>query len=81
MKSYEIRETVYLYHCVNIDDEVDIEDVIKEANDNLPRCDSGCEAVKVVLDKIKDTYGLEYEIKLNYCGTEIDGISIVDEVD
>ncbi len=81
MKSYEIRETVYLYHCVIVDEEVDIEDVIKEANENLSRCDSGCEALSVALDKIKNTYGLEYEIKCNYCGTEVDGISIVDEVD
>lgn len=80
-KRIEICEVVKHYHVIEVDDDVDIEELIHDVNYNLSKHDSGCEAISVALDKIKNTYGLDYEIKCNYCGTEIDGLSIVDEVE
>ena len=80
-KRIEICEVVKHYHVIEVDDETDVEELVRNVNYNLNKYDSGCEALSVTLDKIKNTYGLDYEIKCNYCGTEVDGISIVDEVD
>lgn len=80
-KTYEICETVRHWHLVTVDDEVNIEDVIKQCNDNLPRYDTGYEAIEDVLEDIKDRYGLEFEMKKNYCGTESEGLSVMDEVE
>lgn len=81
MRKYMVCETKKSYHLIEVDEDVNFEEVIHELNDSLSKYDSGCEAISTALDKIKNTYGLDYEIKCNYCGTEIDGISIVDEVD
>lgn len=81
MRRIEVCEVIRCYHLIEIDDDLDIEEIIQTANENLHKYESGCEAITVVLERVKDTYGLEYEIKCGYCGTEIDGISIVDEVD
>ena len=50
---------------IEIDDDLDIEEIIQTANENL-HMNRGC-----VLERVKDTYGLEYEIKCGYCGTVI----------
>lgn len=82
MKRIEVCEVIKCYHLIEVDDEVDIEELIQLANYESGRHESGCcGAVRTQLDKLKNTYGFDYEIKLNYCGTEVDGISIVDEVD
>lgn len=61
---------------------VDVEELIQLANYESGRHESGsCGSVRAQLERLKDTYGFDYEIKLSYCGTEVDGISIVDEVD
>ena len=81
MKSYMICETKKFYHLVEVSEEINMEETIKIMDSIADEYDSGYEAVSIVLEKLKDTYGFDYEIKLNYCGTEVDGISIVDEVD
>ncbi len=78
---YMICETKKIYHCVEVSEEVNMEELMDEIESVLHKYDSGCEAITVILERVKDTYGLEYEIKCGYCGTEIDGLSIVDEVE
>lgn len=80
-KRIEICEVVKHYHVIEVDDEVDVGELVRNVNYSLSKYDSGCEALSVALDKIKNTYGLDYEIKCNYCGTEVDGLSVVDEVE
>ena len=81
MKKIEVCETIKLYHLIEVDDEVDIEDTINQANINSTKFDTGREAIESVLEKLKNTYGFDYQIKPNYCGTEIEGLNIMDEVD
>lgn len=81
MKSYMICETKKFYHLVEVSEEINMEETIKIMDSIADEYDSGYEAVSTVLEKLKNTYGFDYEIKCNYCGTEIDGLSIVDEVE
>lgn len=82
MKRIEVCEVIKCYHLIEVDDEVDVEELIQLANYESGRHESGsCGSVRAQLERLKDTYGFDYEIKLSYCGTEVDGISIVDEVD
>jgi len=81
MKKIEVCETIKHYHMIEVDDEVDIEGIVSQAYYNSARYDTGCEAIEELLKKVKDTYGLNYEIKKDYCGTEIDGLNVVGEVD
>ena len=76
-----ICETKKIYHCVEVSEEINVEELMDEVESILHKYESGCEAIATVLEKAKDTYGLDYQIKYGYCGTEIDGLSIVDEVD
>lgn len=81
MKRIEVCEVVKHYHLIEVDEEVDVEELIRQANYNLDRHDSGCEAIQTLLEKYKNTYGFDYEIKCSYCGSEVEGLSIIDEVD
>ena len=81
MKRIEVCEVVKYYHLIEVDDEVDIEEIIKQANETLSKHDSGCDAIKAQLERLKNRYGFEYEIKHCYCGTEIEGLNVMDEVD
>lgn len=80
-KRIEICEVIKCYHLIEVDDELDIEEIVQAANHNSSRCDSGCEAIKDQLDKLKDTYGFDYEIKEKHCGVEIESIYVIGEVD
>lgn len=76
MKKYVIAETVTHYHSIEVDDEVDICDVIKEAK-TLLRQATGFEAIEEVLNGYQNKYGFDYTVKPNYCGTCSEGLEIV----
>ena len=79
-KTYEICETVRHWHLITVDDEVNIEDVIKQCNDNLPRYDTGYEAIAYALEDYKNKYSFEYEVKPNFCGTDVISMEVMDEI-
>lgn len=76
MKKYVIAETVTHYHSIEVDDEVDICDVIKEAKTLLYQS-TGFEAIEEVLNGYQNKYGFDYTVKPNYCGTCSEGLEIV----
>ena len=76
MKKYMIAETVTHYHSIQVDDEVDICDVIKEANALLHQT-TWFEAIKEVLNDYQNKYGFDYTVKPNCCGTCSAGLEIV----
>lgn len=76
MKKYMIRETVQHYHSVEVDDEVDIYNVIEEANTLLHQA-TGFEAIEEVLNDYQSKYGFDYTVKPNYCGTCSEELEIV----
>lgn len=75
MKKYVIAETVTHYHSIEVDDEVDICDVIKEAKTLLHQA-TGFEAIEEVLNDYQNKYGFDYTVKPNYCGTCSEGLEI-----
>lgn len=76
MKKYVVREVVNHYHLIEVDDEVDICNVIKEAKTLLHRA-TGFEAIEDVLNDYQNKYGFNYTVKPNYCGTCSEGLEIV----
>nr|DAZ41709.1 MAG TPA: hypothetical protein [Caudoviricetes sp.] len=76
MKKYVVREVVNHYHLIEVDDEVDICNVIKEAKTLLHRA-TGFEAIEDVLNDYQNKYGFDYTVKPNYCGTCSEGLEIV----
>lgn len=76
MKKYVVREVVNHYHLIEVDDEVDICNVIKEAKTLLHRA-TGFEAIEDVLNDYQNKYGFDYTVKPNYCGTCSEGPEIV----
>lgn len=55
MKTYMIRETVQHFHSIEVDDEVDICNVIKEAKTLLHQA-TGFEAIEEVLNDYKQIW-------------------------
>lgn len=76
MKRYMVREVVNHYHSIEVDDEVDICDVIKEAKTLLHQA-AGFEAIEEVLSSYQNKYGFDYTVKPNYCGTCSEELEIV----
>lgn len=76
MKKYVIAETVTHYHLVEIDDELDIDDIIREARLLLSTA-VGYEAIEDILKDYKEEHGFDYTVKPNYCGTCSEGLEIV----
>lgn len=71
-----LSETVTHYHEVELSDELDIEQIIEMANRLKKRCDTGYEALDVVLKSFKNNFGdaFDYKIEPNACGTEFEEI-------
>lgn len=76
MKRYMVREVVNHYHSIEVDDEVDICSIIKEAKTLLHQA-TGFEAIEDVLYSYYKKYGFDYTVKPNYCGTCSEGLEIV----
>ena len=78
---YVICETVKHYHEVEIDDdELDIQDILNHARENIRRFNTGYEAIENRLEKYKEAYGFPYKVLPNYCGTETVDMEVIDEV-
>lgn len=73
MKRYVVAETVTHYHLVEIDDELDIDDIVKTSKANLGR-DTGYEALESTLRHYQALYNFDYSVKPNYCGTTSQGL-------
>ena len=69
-----LSENVTHYHSVELSDELDIEQIIKKANNLKKRCDTGYEAVATVLEAYKNKFGFEYKVTPNACGTEFESL-------
>lgn len=76
-----VCEIVRHYHEVELDDELDVEDIVKRAMDNNRMYDTGYEAIEDILKKYEDKYGFSYKIKANACGTEVEDMSVIGEMD
>ena len=80
MKKFVICETVIHYHEVEVDEEIDIEKVVEDAN-RLIKMSSGVEALNDVLEDYKYHHGLDYDIKADFCGTSTENLTVYDEAD
>lgn len=78
---YMVCEIIKHYHEVDIDEELDIEDVVKTAELNLCLSDNGAEAIADILQKYKDKYGFDYMIKADHYGKESVELSVIEEID
>ena len=69
-----LSETVTHYHSVELSDELDIEKILDMANGLKKRCDTGYEAIEVVLQAYKNKFGdaFDYKVTPNACGTEFE---------
>lgn len=76
---YVIRELVAHYHEVELSDELDIMNIINKAKSLSRRCDTGYEAIEQTLALYEDKYGFEYNVRPNYCGTDIIDIEPIEE--
>ena len=79
MKKFVICETVIHYHEVEVDEEIDIEKVVEDAN-RLIKMSSGVEALSDVLEDYKYHHGLECNVKPDYCGASTESLIVYDEV-
>lgn len=72
-----LSETVTHYHSVELSNELDIEKILDMANSLKKRCDTGYEAIKIVLQAYKDKFGdaFDYNVKPNACGTEFEELN------
>ena len=80
MKKFVICETVVHYHEVEVDEEIDIEKVVEDAN-RLIKMSSGVEALNDILEDYKYHHGLDYDIKADFCGTSTENLTVYDEAD
>ena len=56
-----LSETLTRYYEVEMSDEIDVEELLRKANAIRPQCDSGHEALDVVLKTYKDLNNNEFE--------------------
>ena len=81
IKKYMVKETVNHWHEVCVSDELDIENIVDKALDESRQYNTGHEAIAYALEKYKDKYGFEYEVKPNFCGTDVIGMEVMDEIE
>lgn len=72
-----VSETVTHYHSIELSDELDIEKILGMANGLKKRCDTGYEAIELVLQAYKNKFGeaFDYNVKPNACGTEFEELN------
>lgn len=76
-----VCEIVRHYHEVELDNELYVEDVVTRAMNNNRMYDTGYQAIEGYLQTYKDRYGFDYKVKPNACGTEVEDMYVVDEID
>lgn len=72
-----VSEKVVHFHEVELSDELDIEKILSMANGLKKRCDTGYEAIDVVLKMYQDKFGeaFVYKVTPNACGTEFEELN------
>ena len=80
-KKYMVKETVNHWHEICADEELDIENIVDKAFDDIRGFNTGHEAIADALEKYKDKYGFEYVVKPNACGVDVIGMEVVEEID
>lgn len=79
-KTYVIKETVNHFHQVTLDDELDMDAMMMWLELNAYRYETGYEAISAYLTSRKMAYGFDFDVKPNYCGTEIVNMEIEQKV-
>ena len=79
-KTYVIKETVNHYHQVTLDDELDMNAMMMWLELNAYRYETGYEAIVAYLSSRKMAYGFDFDVKPNYCGTDIVDMEVEEEV-
>ena len=79
-KTYVIKETVNHFHQVTLDDELDMDAMMMWLELNAYRYETGYEAIAAYLASKKMVYSFDFDVKPNYCGTEIVNMEIEQEV-
>lgn len=72
-----VSESVTHFHEIELSDELDIEKILSMANGLKKRCDTGYEAIDVVLKMYQDKFGkaFNYHVTPNACGTEFEELN------
>ena len=72
-----VSETVTHYHSIELSDELDVEKILNMANSLKKRCDTGYEAIDIVLKMYYDKFGeaFVYKVTPNACGTEFEELN------
>lgn len=72
-----LSETVTHFHEIELSEELDIEKILDMANSLKKRCDTGYEAVEIILQAYKNKFGkaFDYNVKPNACGTEFEELN------
>lgn len=69
---YVIRETINKYHTIDIDDNINIETLMKIVNRSKERYDSGIEAVQILCNILN----INCEVEPEGAGYEIEEIAV-----
>ena len=78
---YMVCEVVKHYHEIEIDDELEVLDIVNQAETMMDLHDSGVESLIYLLEKYRDKFGFDFCIKADYCGKESVELSVVKEID
>lgn len=72
-----LSETVTHFHEIEMSEELNIEKILDMANCLKKRCDTGYEAVEIVLKAYRDKFGsaFNYKVTPNACGTEFEELN------
>lgn len=76
-----ISENVTLFHEVTMSDELDVETVLTKANQLKKRCDTGGDAIKIILETYKNKFGEDYDYKIVTYSSEFDELICENIVD
>ena len=75
---YVVCEVVRHYHEVDTEhDDIDMEKFVDIAKLNVNFFNSGYESLDKLLEEYKEKYDIEYSLKPNFCGTEVEDMYIV----
>lgn len=69
MKTYVVKETICRYHQIEVDDEIDIDNLLKYINYNTKREDT-CTNIEIYLKKYDELLNTEHKVLPSYCGEE-----------
>lgn len=80
-KKFLVKETVNHFHTITLDEEINVETLMEQANRLANMYDTGYKAIGEILERYKTKYGFDYSVEANGCGTETLELELVDEVE